>query len=657
MLSVYDHRIENGLDDADYHAISRYIKLIQWGRKNPVSFMEKVFDVKLLDYQKYLLQSSWDKEFVVWLMTRNGGKSFLVALFSAERGLLYPRQDVKIISNVGRQSNETFAKLESFAKHQINTIVSQNTVFWDELDVKANGDGFKHESKNGDSCTLLNGSEIAAVAGSVENIRGKRSTMSIYDEAGVIRKSVYEVTEKYQMQDSAFKTGTSFDVRIYPPEIPNVTLYAGTASDTGSVFFAKYKEGYQQMLMGNPKWFVADINCDVPLHPTMDGQPYPPLFAESKVELALKENQINGEREFYNRFDTFDTNHAVVSMASILDSEYVYPPTMTWGGKKHKYILCWDPAPKLDNSIVLVTEIFTDEADGKIKGRFVNMENLIQTYSDGKVAPMTSIQQVQRVREMVYEYNGRDNIAPYDNVMLLVDSGAGGQPYPAVQMLMADWQDSKGVTHPGLYDDQDEASKRWVEPFPKAIPGRIRLISPRKLRTDMFNAARTLIPEGAMQFPVDAPSCDEITPDVGRWAGEVVHLDKAMKQSLHQMQLMKTEMCSMVATKNPSTGITTFQMPPEKTRRGMHDDRNYVAIMACWWVEQLRQGLEVDAPELNYVEAYNRVLRHGPSIGVAGQVTATAPDAAWSSYLGSIKTESGVVGGGPFQGSNPFKNR
>jgi hypothetical protein len=40
---------------------------------------------------------------------------------------------------------------------------------------------------------------------------------------------------------------------------------------------------------------------------------------------------------------------------------------------------------------------------------------------------------------MIYEYNGRDKVPPYENIMLLVDAGAGGQPYPAIQQLMKSW--------------------------------------------------------------------------------------------------------------------------------------------------------------------------------------------------------------------------
>lgn len=50
-------------------------EFLQWGRRNPSRFIEEIFNVQLMDYQRYLIDSSWNKPFVVWAMSRNGGKA------------------------------------------------------------------------------------------------------------------------------------------------------------------------------------------------------------------------------------------------------------------------------------------------------------------------------------------------------------------------------------------------------------------------------------------------------------------------------------------------------------------------------------------------------------------------------------------------------
>lgn len=53
-------------------------EFLQWGRRNPSRFCEEIFNVQLLDYQRYLFDSSWTKQFVVWAMSRNGGKALSI---------------------------------------------------------------------------------------------------------------------------------------------------------------------------------------------------------------------------------------------------------------------------------------------------------------------------------------------------------------------------------------------------------------------------------------------------------------------------------------------------------------------------------------------------------------------------------------------------
>lgn len=667
MISVYSNQADNGIDKTDYETYAPYLLMIQWGRAHPVDFIEKVFDIRLLDFQKYLIEMTWSASNAVWLITRNGGKSFLVGIFIAARSLLFPNQQIQILSKTSRQANETFTQLEKFAKHQFDSIVSNNEVYWNELDIKANGDGFAHEMKNGYSCHVLNGSNVNAVAGTVDSIRGKRSTVTIFDEAGFVPNAVYETAEKFQMQDAGFKTGANYDEAVYPENIPNLTLYIGSASDRNSKYFAKYKEALTHMLMGDPAWFGADIDCTIPMAPNMNGVQYHPLFDRSRVELAISENEINAMREFYNKFDTFDSNDSVVMMSDILTNTYVYPPQTTWGGKKHQYCLCWDPAPKNDNSPVLVGEVYEDEGDHQTRGAIMYMENLIKMFDDHSSRPMTMAEQVQRVREMIYEYNGKDKVPPYDNIMFLVDAGAGGQPYPAIQMLMKSWVDSKGIKHPGLYDETDEASRVWQRDTPEAagaIPGHMRVLNPRKYRTDMFLAARTLIPMGCIIFPMDVPHDDDrdIVADWGRYAGTTIHLDDAMIYSLRQTYNMKIEMASMVAIKSATTGIVSYQLPPEKQHK-MHDDRNYVAMMFCWWVQQVRQGAQSDGISLDYERAY---LRMAPTQGTDAQTgqpiaVITAPtvdaDSPWGQFLAGFKGKSPMApkSQNPFVGPNPFK--
>lgn len=422
MLSVYGRLTNNNITIRDEEAIKKYVELIQWGRKNPVQFTEQILQIPLMDYQKWLLSMSWNKEYVVWVCSRNAGKSFLVGIFSQLRALLYPKSKIHIMSSGSRQANETFETMESIAKHTVKTLISDNTIFWDEIaKTNSNSDGFTHDLKKGNSCKLLNSSFIQAVTGTAKTVRGKRSNVNIYDEAGTIPKDFFDATEPFVTQSSDFKTGASYDPDVYPQEVPNLRLYVGSASDTNSLFWEKYKEGTKQMLVGNEKYFVADLSCDIPLNPTMNGIKVKPLLSLEEVERKRRENEIACNREYYNIFDNFDLEDSVVSRTDIVQNEENVVPQLGWGGKKHRYVIAFDPAAKVDNSPVLIMDIIKNSEDGHIQGRMVHMENLVVTFGDGSKRPMRIDEQVQRLREIIYEYNGRDNTAPYNNVMVLID--------------------------------------------------------------------------------------------------------------------------------------------------------------------------------------------------------------------------------------------
>ena len=502
------------------------------------------------------------------------------------RSLLFPKIQTQIISENWQTSNDTFRKMEDIATNNIKTIVTTNTVFIDELKrTKSDSDGFTHDFKTGNKCELCNGSKINAIAGSSRSARGRRSNVNVYDEAGFVSQETFDITEPYMSQDSSFKLGGNFDADVYPSDIPNIRLYIGSASDTNSNFYFKYKDGTKKMLAGNDKYFVADINCEVPKAPKVNGRPVTPLLSQSEIDRKMRENEIAAFREYYNIFDSFDLEDSVVSRSDIITNTETFVPQLTWGGKKHKYIISYDPASKNDNAPVLVTEIILNE-EGRICGRFIHMENFFVTYGDGSKRPMRLDEQVKRLWELIYEYNGKDKVPAYENVTVLIDSGSGGQAPAIIQELCKDWVDAQGHTHHGIYDEENEFSVRWAEAFPQCISGCLKVIEPRKYRNTMFESAKMLIPMGAIKFPPTCPKYDVLVLDDGTER----KLSKREQASLMQMDRMKEEMVSMVRIKT-TAGNITYQLPPEK-RNKMPDDRNYVAMLACWRIRVLRDEQE-----------------------------------------------------------------
>ena len=121
------------------------VEFLQWGRRNPSRFCEEVFNVRLLDYQRYLFDSSWNTQFVVWACSRNSGKSILGALFIMTKLLLIPNFKAYLLASVGSQSIELFTKMEQFALKQIASFVNLNDIFQSNVVKSAsNSTGWVH---------------------------------------------------------------------------------------------------------------------------------------------------------------------------------------------------------------------------------------------------------------------------------------------------------------------------------------------------------------------------------------------------------------------------------------------------------------------------------------------------------------------------------
>lgn len=645
MISVYGNMTDNNLTIRDQDAMEKYVRLIQWGRRNPIQFVEKVLQIPLLDYQKWLIANTWTRRVAVWVCSRNAGKSFLVGIVMQLRAILYPKSKINIIGAVGRQSSESFMTMENIIKNNVKSLIRQNTVVFDEIaKSKADTDGFTHDQKKGDSVTFLNGSNVLAVVGAAKNVVGKRSNMLCFDESGIIPQELFNLVEPFATQSSDFKTGANYDSEVFPPDVPNLMLYVGSATDTNSSFYAKYKDAFKQMLIGNEDYFVADLNCEAPLHPTMNGIATTPLLTQETIDKKMRENPVSCYREYYNIFDRFDSEDCVLSRSDVVKFRENFIPRQ-WAGKKHKYIITYDPASRVDNAPVLVTEII--ERDGRIKGKFVHMENLVHLYGDGVKKPMTIDEQVQRLREIIYYWNGGDRIPAYDNVKVFIDAGVGGQAPAIVQELCKDWVDEDGRTHPGIYDEEVEDMVRWAEKYPKAIPGVLKLLEPNKYRSAMFDAVRVLAPMGDLIFAAEDPKEDYLLiPNEETGQDEARKLSRAERESLIQMRLMTEEMCLVVRAKNKQTGKVSYGLPPEMARK-VHDDRAYVMAMAAWGIKQEQETTELGEPKgLDYSKFYKRNSLKEP---VKTEEVKPNP------FMGKGPSHSGEKKGrSPFQGRSPF---
>lgn len=344
-ITIISKDSELGLTQKKLESFKKYSEIIQWGRRNPVMFAEVFLGVTMMDYQKYAFQMSWDKQFALWLMSRNGGKSTLSAPFIMAKMMLYPNFQSYILSLTAMQSQDTFLKMEQIAKRQIESFVGLNDIFIGEVVSASNHDGFIHHPQ-GFRCKLYNGSFVQTVSGDEDTSRGKRSNLNLYDESGFLSDNYIETSSAFCLQDSSFKLGGGVDMDLIPDNIPNQLLFCSSASDTDSNFYRKYVEWSKRMIMGDPEYFVASLDCEVIIGATLNGIALSvPLLSQDKVDNAMRTNPSKASREYYNKFDNDGGDGHPIKRSTIAHNSVVRPPLLSnVDNTKRKIAISWDPA-------------------------------------------------------------------------------------------------------------------------------------------------------------------------------------------------------------------------------------------------------------------------------------------------------------------------
>ena len=573
---------------------------IAFYRRNPCIACEDLLGIRLIDSQKYILQESWNKSHVLWCCSRNFGKSFLGAVFMILKAILYENQAIYIVSSVGDQSKETFTKIEEIVLRIGKTAASidslQDIVEKETVKSPNNKTGFQH-NPSGFHVSFYNGSEIFTLNGNPDNNRSRRATMVFFDEAAFSSDELISVCEAFATQNTEFKTSTddSFNPETEKRKCPTQLVYASSQDDMSKMFYKHYKNFAKKMMAGDRDYFVADMICDCAITTYMNGKKYTPLLTKDKVDAALKANKDKAMREYYNQPTRDGGVNQIVKWGTIRRNETFYLPQLHYE-PNCRIALAFDPARTTDNSIFSAMRIVNDPNYGYM-GEIVNCINFIDSASK-KGYKLDSNRQLSKIRENLILYNGLAN--DYDNIdVLLLDSGAGGGGTSTYgDGLLNDWTDKNGRKHRGLIDKTSDIYKGYEEIYPNAVD-KLRLLSPKKYRTQMVEEFIELIDLGVIKFPFEFKQefisiAKEIDDENQKIESYQLSTDEII--ALQSIDIMKNEITAIYKFENAEKTSRTYALSKEKENDpNFHDDRFYTIIMLAHYLYGLRRGQTVQS--------------------------------------------------------------
>lgn len=624
--TIFVKPTEEIISQRKMEGMQKLSEIKQWGLRNPTKFMERFIGVDLLDVQTYTFMNSWDKMYALWLCTRNYGKSTLLALYYMTRGMLLNNCRCYICAGTSDQSIETFEKIVSIAKNEIESFTGLTDVFRNEVVINmTNNDGFIRNPA-GFTYRLYNGSFVKTLNSNVNAKRGKRAEAVCFDESGFLDEEVFQVIEPYTAQDKNFKMGGSVNVTTLPKELPNQLLYTSSASTTDSYFYKKYKEYSKAMIWGSKDHFVADINCEIMFNATYRGKIYPAsLLTKEKVDNAMRENKEKALREYYNIFTSDGGADAIFKRSMIVKNSTIRPPIMFNDTKDRLFALAYDPARSMDNSFVLVGEYYKDSSDNW-RMRIANGINFMDLSKKNKT-PMRTPEQVKKLKQLILDYNG-DGVDDYTNISnIFIDAGSGGAGVNIADYLMEDWYEEghegeQKYLHRGLIDK--EQSSDYVKKFPNAVD-KIKLLPPTMYKSIIYEAAIEMMRLDLIDFTAEYDNKEYLTmldideKEMAKAKKDLIakykdksmskgELDRLVEEELQERNLastkiyklspdeelglvqidsLKEEMVNMVRKKRES-GKDGFELSTEKQNK-LHDDRSYCFSMLCYGLSELRR--------------------------------------------------------------------
>ena len=582
-------------------------KTVAFYRNNPVIACEDLLGIYLSDAQAWMLASSWNAEKIVWSCCRNFGKSFIIVIMCLLRAILYSNQNIYIVSSVGNQAKETFTKLEEIVTRSGRTTESipdiKDIAAGEVVTTAKNPAGFKHDPTSY-NVSFHNGSSIYTLNSTPDNARGKRANLIVYDEAAFVELALIVATLPFITQSSTAKYGkeaaANKDTLTRQP--PNQVIYASSQDSMDTEFYKRYKEYAKYMLAGDTRYFCCDMPCTCALTMYSKGEEVTPLLEKAMVDAELKANPEKARREYFNKPDLSGGENQIVKWDTIRKNERQIIPYEKCLG--NNIILAFDPARTTDNSILSAAEIVHDPDLG-ICANIIGCTNFINIKSHKKYK-LDSNEQLDGIRNILVHYNGDNPDYEYLDT-LLIDAGSGGGGVSAyADGLLNNFIANDGKKHKGLIDTTHEIYAGYRGRYPDAI-NKLRLINPRKYRTQMVEEFIELMELGVIRFPYQYNGKDTIqiikgvnvTKSVDKATGKVQEdkeevseqyfLSPEEKVHLNQIDLMKVEIASIHKSTNAENTSVTYALAKEK-QHTMHDDRFYTVILIAHRLYELRRG-------------------------------------------------------------------
>lgn len=261
-------------------------------RANPARFVKDYLHINLKLFQKILITMMMRSTVFVFIATRGIGKTYLSAVYSVIRCILFPGTKVCIASGTRGQSINVIEKIMLELKPNSPELAAEI----DEKESRLNGTEARVVFKNGSYIKVVTASDTS---------RGNRANVLLLDEFRLVSKDIVDtILRKFltQRRMPRYEELTPEERQAEYEKEKNITMYLSSAWWQDSWAFLKCLDALRFMVDDTKRQFV----CGLPYQLSIaEGLLDPELVADEMAETDFSEIKFLMEycAEFYGSAD------------------------------------------------------------------------------------------------------------------------------------------------------------------------------------------------------------------------------------------------------------------------------------------------------------------------------------------------------------------
>nr|WP_290461566.1 terminase large subunit [Acutalibacter muris] len=282
-----------------------------WGsyyRENIDVFVKEYLGITYLKWYQYAVLCLMNANVIfLWIASRGMGKTFITAIFSCVRCILYPGSKVVLTSGTRGQALQILEKIQT-------ELIPRSPNLKNEID-------FKETKFSGQDAKIMfkNGSYIKVVT-AADTARGNRANLLVVDEFRLVKQdTISTVLKKFltERREPPYSELTKEEVQLERAKEPNMQFYLSSAFFKDHWSYLQMLSNFRTMLNGGRGAFVCGFPYELAIQEgrmfreDVESDMLEADFNELKFKMEMEAMWLGGEVGAFFNFDSISKSRHI----------------------------------------------------------------------------------------------------------------------------------------------------------------------------------------------------------------------------------------------------------------------------------------------------------------------------------------------------------